>query len=70
MTMLSGCSTLIEEADDVDPEKMKARLSYSRLDQLGSFLGRKASVPCITVSSAWWRRKVALGGATWRSPST
>lgn len=36
--------SVIEECLDGDPEKMKAKVSYVKLDTLGNMVGKKASL--------------------------
>lgn len=44
------CRTTVEEAEDLDLSKMQARVSYTRLDALAPFLGRRVSL--LTLNSA------------------
>lgn len=40
---LHSCRSSIEECPDEDPEKMKVKVSYVRLDGLASYVGKKVS---------------------------
>lgn len=38
-----ACRTVVEETDDDDASKMQTKVSYSRLDAMAQFLGRRVS---------------------------
>ena len=40
---MCSCRSTIEECPDEDPETMKVKVSYVRLDGLGNYVGKKAS---------------------------